>query len=96
MDVHLIQIGSAAWDEMLQKQFEFFEKKFSELGNRSSSDPLDDWVNVKTAMRLLNVGRTKLQEMKNAGVIHFTQDKKKLQFSRKSIADYKRKHSTLG
>ncbi len=96
MELHILQVDSPAYKKMLQEQFEFFEKKFSEMGVTTSADPLEDWVDVKTAMRLLNVRRTKLQELKNEGKIHFWQDKKKLQFSKKSIADYKRKHSTLG
>lgn len=96
MSVHLLEIGSPAYQKMLEEQFNFFQKRLNEMGVTSSADPLDDWVSVAQAMKLLNVKRTKLQELKNEGKVHFWQDKKNLQFSRKSIAEYKRKHSTLG
>ena len=90
-----MQIGSPAYRKMLEEQFEFFEKKFREMDGRTSTDPLDDWVSVAVAKRLLGVGRTKLQELKNEGQIAFTQHKKTLRFSRKSIELFLKKHSTL-
>lgn len=94
--MEVIVIDSMAFEKLKQELFEFISQKMEErehlLGimNREY-----DWVDVKTAMQLLNVKRTKLQQLKNDGMIHFSQIKKKLLFSRKSIEAYLRKHSTF-
>ncbi len=94
MDV--IVIDSVAYEKLKQELFEFLTKKMEEgAGARGEINAANDWIGVKETMKILNVGRTKLQEMKNDGEIHFTQYRKKLQFSRKSINAFLKKHSTL-
>ena len=80
---------------MLEEQFDFFQKKIHEMGTGSSNMPVNDWISVAEAMNLLGVRRTKLQAMKNDGLIAFTQHKKTLRFSRKSIERFLKQHSTL-
>jgi excisionase family DNA binding protein len=53
-----------------------------------------DWITVRDAMKILGVGRTKMQALKNEGEIRFTQDQKKLKFSLESIKKYLNDHST--
>ena len=53
------------------------------LRNTIQKKRVGNLLSVKETMKLLRVGRTKLQEMKNDGQIPFTQYQKKLMFSRK-------------
>lgn len=94
--MEVILIDSIAYEKLKQELFEFLSKKMKESATAlSETNAANDWVGVKETMKMLNVGRTKLQQMKNDGEIHFTQYRKKLQFSRKSINAFLKKHSTL-
>lgn len=93
--MEVIVIESLAYEKLKQELFDFIWLKLEERERavlKKSSQ--QDWVDVPTAMKLLNIRRTKLQQMKNNGEIHFMQNKKKLLFSRKSIEAYMLKHST--
>lgn len=90
-----ISIENDSNESLFEKFIEFFEKKTQERINAPLvHDTISDWVDVNTAMKLLCVGRTKMQQLKNEGKIRFTQDRKKLKFSRKSIEQYLNLHST--
>lgn len=90
-----ISIENDSNELLFEKFIEFFERKTQERINAPIvRDTISDWVDVKTAMKLLCVGRTKMQQLKNEGKIRFTQDRKKLKFSRKSIEQYLNLHST--
>ena len=78
-------------DELFDRFLEYADRKSRE---RVTAPAASDWVSVATAMQLLSVGRTKLQQLKNDGTIRFFQDKKKLRFSRKSIEKYLNDHSS--
>jgi phage pi2 protein 07 len=94
--MEVIVIDSKAYLKLQEELFQFLERKFAEMqANQLKQKNMEDWISVKETMLLLPVGRTKLQQLKNDGLIHFTQHKKKLQFSRKSIESFKKKHSTL-
>ncbi len=94
MDV--ILIDSKAYEKLKQDLFDFLSRKMEENALLYEGHaPSEEWISVKDAMRMLRVGRTKLQQLKNDGDIHFSQRKKKLLFHRKSVENYLRKFSTL-
>lgn len=94
--MEVIVIDSKAYEKLKQELFDFLSRKMEEnAALAKSNDSLYEWVSVQEAMRLLNIGRTKLQELKNEGEIVFSQKKKKLLFHRKSIEKYLQKYSTL-
>jgi excisionase family DNA binding protein len=81
-------------DTLFDKLVRYFESKNIQGFASVTKDSIEDWVNVKTAMHLLQIGRTKLQQLKNDGAIRFTQDGKKLRFSRRSIEKYLNDHAS--
>lgn len=82
-------------EALFEKFVEFFERRYPERSSAAlSRDTISDWISVKESMRLLCVGRTRLQQLKNDGAIRFFQDKKKLRFSKKSIEKYLNDHSS--
>jgi hypothetical protein len=94
MDV--IVIDSKAYEKLKQELFDFLVRKMEENALLSkNSEKSEEWLSVKDTMHFLQVGRTKLQELKNHGEIDFTQKKKKLLFHRKSLERYLKKYSTL-
>lgn len=95
MSVQLIELGSPAFEKMLEENFKFLQKLFEKSNALNVKVDQNDWIDVKTAMKLLGVGRTKMQAMKNERQIDFTQFQKKLKFSRKSIDKFLKQHSTL-
>ena len=75
MDV--IVIDSKAYEKLKQELFDFLVRKMEENALLlKNSEKSVEWLSVKDTMHLLQVGRTKLQELKNHGEIDFTQKKK--------------------
>jgi hypothetical protein len=94
--MEVIVIDSEAYGKLKQELFDFLSKKLEErMLLAANTSPYDEWLSVKETMRFLQVGRTKLQELKNKGEIHFTQRNRKLLFHRKSAEKYLKKYSTL-
>lgn len=78
----IICIEKPAFYSLLDEVLDHVTEKFS-----ASKEP--EWVDAETAMNILNVKRTKLQELRDQGKIRFSQtSKKSILYHRPSLTEY--------
>jgi hypothetical protein len=93
----VIVIDTEAYFQLQQATFQFVHQKFRELlqQQEATNNPLADWIPPDQARKILCIGKTKYHELKNAGVLRFTQHGRKVLISKKSVLDFMKKNSTL-
>lgn len=53
-----------------------------------------DWIDGQTAMTILGIGKTKLQELRHSGAIRYSQPSRKIiLYFRASLLEYLQKHA---
>jgi hypothetical protein len=85
--MNVICIEEKAFDELIAKIYRQVKDLYDE-------DHRDDWISGEEAMRLLGIGKTTLQELRNQGRIRFSQPSKRIiLYDRLSITQYIIKHA---
>jgi hypothetical protein len=95
--MEVILIETTAYYKLREETFSFFAQKIADLEAKiqAINNPIEDWVSPSTARTMLRIGKTKYHELKNAGVLQYTQHGRKVSISKKSVFDFMKKNSTL-
>jgi ActR/RegA family two-component response regulator len=93
MKSEVIIIDSEAYarlkNDLLESVIETVKDQIQAIINEKNDS---EWVSSEEARKMLNVGKTKFQELKNSGEFKVSQQKRKMMVNRKSLLKYLEKN----
>lgn len=95
MKSEVIIIDSEAYYRLRADLIDGVKTEIRALGEQllNTNRDADDWITPEAARKLLGVGKTKYQELKNSDAFKFSQHGRKVKVSRKSVLAFLKQNS---